>query len=264
MDVRLAIGGPPESLAAGLAPTELGKPALLVSFVYLDAFQSHRRRYAFRDWALDSGAYSAHNSGRKIELAEYLDVCRRLLASDRKLTEVFAFDVIGNWRASLRNCERMWEAGVQAIPCYHVGEPEHALKHIARQYPKIALGGAVGFRRKDEWAAQCFARVWPKAVHGFGFGSEKSVMSVPWHSVDATSWEIGPCKYGRWQSFGRMSVRGSRQNLRAEVEWYLRLERRARARWRKQMEQLDQNGPTIRLAEANANTTGRRAEAFAS
>ncbi len=186
-----------------------------------------------------------------INLRDYIETCKRLLDEDPTLTEVFALDVIGDHQASLRNCDEMWRQGVQAIPCYHVGEPEDVLLSMARAYPKIALGGAVGYRRKDEWAAQCFARVWPKAIHGFGFGSERSIMSLPWHSVDATNWEIGPCKYGRWQSFGRMSVRGSRQNLRAEVEWYLRLEQRARARWRKQMNELGRDGVTVRLAEAN-------------
>ena len=118
---------------------------------------------------------------------------------------------------------------------------------MAKDQPKIALGGAVGTRKKDAWAAQCFARVWPKPVHGFGFGGEKSLLSLPWHSVDASNWEVGPCKYGRWKSFGVMSVRGSRQNLKGEVEWHLRLEARARTKWRKQMELIG-NGPSLRLA----------------
>lgn len=262
MDVRLAHCGPPDSLAAGLAPTDLGKPALLVSYVYLRPFLANRHRYAYRDWALDSGAFSAHNSGRAIELDKYVETCRELLATDPTLVEVYSLDVIGDWKASLRNCRRMWEAGIEAIPCYHVGEPEHVLIQLAKDYPKVALGGAVGFHSKDRWAAQCFARVWPKAVHGFGFGAERSILALPWHSVDATNWEIGPCKYGRWQSFGRMSVRGSRQNLRAEVEWYLRLEKKARAKWRKQMELIGQAGVTVRLAESNAATVGRRREAL--
>ena len=158
------------------------------------------------------------------------------------LTEIFALDVISDWRQSIKNCEEMWKQGVEAIPCFHVGEPIHVLKDIARDYPKIALGGAVGFRTKDKWAEQCFARIWPKKVHGFGFGAEKSIMLLPWHSVDATNWEIGPCKFGRWQSMGGQYVnwRGSKQNLRAEVEWYLDLEKKARLKWAGAMKQLEE------------------------
>ena len=60
-----------------------------------------------------------------------------------------------------------------------------------------------------------------------------------------------------------MSVRGSRQNLRAEVEWYLRLEQRAQQRWKKEIALIGTNDLSVRLAEANAGTVERRAEAFA-
>ena len=219
-------------------------PALLVSFVYLKPFLEAKDLYAYRDWALDSGAFSAHNSGMTIDLQEYIETCKELLATDKTLTEVFALDVIGDPKASIKNCEAIWKAGVPAIPCYHHREPEDFLKHIAKNYPKIALGGAVGLKPsvKMEWARACFARVWPKRIHGFGFGSEDAIMSFPWHSTDATNWELGPCGFGNWKSYGKMSVRGSSQNLRSEIEWYLRLEARARRRWSKEMEKLEASG----------------------
>lgn len=252
--VRLAVtvegGGScsPEAFARHLSERN-NKPALLVSYVYLTPFLKNRHRYAYRDWVLDSGAFSAHNSGAEIKLQDYINCCKELQASDPTLTEVFALDVIGNWKASLKNCKEMWRQGVEAIPCYHVGEPESELKAMAKDYPKIALGGCVGYRDKLKFAEQCFARVWPKAIHGFGFGAEKDIMALPWHSVDATNWEIGPCKFGRWQSFGQLSVRGSKQNLRAEVEWYLNLERRAQQKWTGAMRQLATTmGPSTQFA----------------
>ncbi len=245
-------------------------PALLVSYVYLPGFLKHRHRYHYRDWVLDSGAFSAHNSGVEIKLQDYIDTCKQLFETDSTLTEVFALDVIGDWRASLKNCEEMWRQGVPAIPCFHAGEPWEALMHMARDYPKIALGGVAyaGGNRKMKWAEQCFARVWPKKIHGFGFGSESQIMGLPWHSTDATNWEIGPCRFGRWQSFGQMSVRGSNQNLRAEVEWYLELERKAQFRWRKEMAQLaklKEPAPAVRLSLGGNMRDGgeQRGEALA-
>jgi len=239
------------------------RPALLVSYVYLEPFLKNRHRYCYRDWVLDSGAFSAHNSGTEIKLADYIAKCKELMASDPTLTEVFALDVIGDWKASAVNCRKMWDAGVPAIPCFHVNEPEHELIAMAKDYPKIALGGCVGFRGKLKFAQQCFARVWPKRIHGFGFGAEKDIMALPWHSVDATNWEIGPCKFGRWNAFGNMSVRGSKQNLRAEVEWYLDLEKRARQKWASVMKQLDDDKMVIRFALVNPDTAStRQLEAF--
>lgn len=258
-DLRLALAnGQAErngSLDAVATSTASTAPGLLVSFVYLAPFQANRHRYHFRDWVMDSGAFSAKNSGLTITLEDYIDKCRELLATDPLLTEVYALDVIGDHVASRRNCEAMWEAGIPAIPCYHHGEPEAVLLNLAAQYPKIALGGAVGLRSayKLQWAQQCFARVWPKRIHGFGFGSAVHILGVPFHSVDATNWESGPCLFGNWKRYGKMSVRGSSQNLRGEVEDLLTLERRARVRWRKQMAELAApESPSVRLAVVRA------------
>lgn len=225
-------------------------PALLISFYYLKKFQQNRPRYVFRDWVMDSGAFSAHASGKTIDLMAYIETCKELQAIDPSLTEIYALDVIEDWRASLKNVETMWKHGVQAIPCYHCGEPEAVLTGLARDYPKIALGGGKGLKLqpKNKWAAQCFARVWPKQIHGFSFGSESSLMTLPFHSVDATSWETCPCIFGRWRQFGVMSVRGSDQNLKGEVQWYLNLEQKTRLKWKRQMAQLGTVGPTVRLA----------------
>ena len=244
--IRLAYGGAPKIVRSGLGPHEGAsvKPALLVSYVYLPQFLRLRPELSFRDWVMDSGAFSAYNSGMEIRLQDYIDTCQRFIAEDPQLTEIFALDVIGDWKASLKNCEEMWKQGVPAIPCFHAGEPWEALIEMARSFPKIALGGVAYAQsgKKLHWAEQCFARVWPKRIHGFGYGSERQIMALPWHSVDATTWLVGPSKYGRWASFGaRLSVRGSdNTNLRGEVEWYLALERKAQARWREEMKELEE------------------------
>ena len=90
------------------------------------------------------------NSGATIKLQEYIDTCKRLMAEDPTLTEIFALDVIGDWRASLKNVEEMWRQGIEAILAFHPGEPEAALKGIAKDYPKIALGGVVGWVKKKK------------------------------------------------------------------------------------------------------------------
>lgn len=247
-----AVGVSSAGFSLSLSQCENLKPAILVSYVYLEGFLKNRHLYDIRDWVLDSGAFSAHASGVEINLDDFIATAKELQANDPQLTEVFALDVIGDWRASLKNCEKMWGAGVQAIPCFHVGEPWDVLLSIARDYPKIALGGAVGFRDKENWAKQCFARVWPKKIHGFGFGSEKTIMALPFHSVDATNWELGPCKFGRWAAYGgSLRWRGSKQNLRVEVEHYLKIERAAQSRWKKEMALLESTeSPTLRLAAA--------------
>jgi hypothetical protein len=249
--VRLAAGGP-VMLAGNKTLTEDTRlPALLVSYVYLKPFLKNRHRYHIRDWVLDSGAFSAFKSGVKIDLMEFNETAARLVAEHPDLKEVYALDVIDDWRGSMLNYEATAKAGYPWIPAYHINDPQEMLRDLAQGYPKIAVGGMTRLKgpTKRRFAEQCFARVWPKKIHGFGVGQEDLVMALPWHSVDATNWELGPCKFGHWRTYGKMSVRGSRQDLRSEVEWYLKLEARARQRWRKEMAQLEalEPSPSVRL-----------------
>ncbi len=270
---------------------EGSRPALLVSFFYLRAFLEKRARWAIRDWVMDSGAFSAANAGARIDLVEFTDTAVRLLREDPQLSEVYSLDVIGgDWRETERNTQYMWSRGVPAIPAWHKGEPWDVLEAYAREYPKIALGGLVGMRAgaKRDLVKECFRRIWaaagPKRVHGFGLISEETLLAVPFHSVDATNWEIGPCRFGTWKSSrgAQLSIKGSRQPLRAEVEWYLALERRLRERWRRETSRwpplvwerasapapggvarraaLD-DGLTVRLAVDAGSASGQRADA---
>lgn len=259
-DIRLAVmpGGIRESRILSKKGVSTGPsfdlpseswPGILVSYVYLSSFRGAQDKYRYRDWVLDSGAYTAFKSGNPIDNEQFLDVAFELATTDPTLSEVFALDVIGDYRASLANCERAWECGIRAIPTFHIGEHWEYLEHIATNYPKIALGGVADLRgnKKMQWAAQCFSRVWPKKIHGFGFGSVTQIMGLPWHSVDASNWATGALRFGRWQSLGPMSIRGSNQNLRAEIEHYLKLERQVRTKWRREMELLETTSPTMPL-----------------
>lgn len=219
------------------------RPALLVALgPSFDKFQAHRDELAFRDYVLDSGAFLAMQRGKPVAVDEWISNVQRIVERDPACVEVFALDVIGDAQASMRNYAAIRRAGLDAIPTYHYGEPVEILDELAREYPKIALGGLVGMRAKAkrELVQECFRRIWaaagPKRVHGFGLISEETLLAVPFHSVDATNWEIGPCAFGAWKSAGgqQLRIRGSRQPLRAEVEWYLALERRCRERWRRE------------------------------
>jgi len=240
-------------------PKEMA-PSLLLSYHYYRKCSEIIREYVHRDWVLDSGAFSAMNSGAEIDLDAYIDFCKGILAGPCPPVEIFALDVIGDAEGTKRNTEKMWKAGIEAIPAYHIGEPEQYLLDYAATYPKIALGGVARLKgsAKHAWSKECFARVWPKKIHGFGYGTERAVLGLPFHSTDSTNWELGPCGFGRWRSYAggtktgvKLAVRGSAHDLRGEVEWYLKLEQRARAKWRVQMEELDaldEPCPSVRLA----------------
>ena len=76
---------------------------------------------------MDSGAFSAWKSGAQIDVTQYIATAKELLATDPTLSEVYALDVIGDHKATLKNVETMWEAGIAPIPTFHEGEPEKVL-----------------------------------------------------------------------------------------------------------------------------------------
>lgn len=245
--LRLAASaGPIIATAKGIAGAhpEYGPAPLLVSYYYLKVWEEIRAKFSvvYRDWVMDSGAYSADNKGAKIDLQLYIDTCLRLSETDPTLTEIFALDVISDPVGSLRNTEEMWRQGVRAIPAFHIGEPWEVLTEIARVYPKIAVGGMVGLAnaQKMKWLEQVMARVWPKRVHLFGCVAEPILMAMPFHSADASSWNLTPTAFGTWAAWGRASWRGGKQDLRSEVEHYQAIGARVAWRWRKEMAKLEE------------------------
>jgi hypothetical protein len=259
--VRLAHGGTTTgdlALRADRNPPDRPhdrRPSLLVSNVYRRQFERGRADLDVRNWVMDSGAHSAFVSGKGVDNRDYVALCRELLRDDPDLVEVFALDVIGGdrWRETIANTEYAWAEGVPAIPTFHFGEPWEFLDILLRDFPgKIAIGGAAGVRSgalKIRQAEQIFARAWPARIHGFAFGSRPALLRLPFHSVDATTWQTGPCRFGTWRGYSnrgrhvRLEVRGSEQDLRVEVEWHLRLEREARFRWRREFERIEEELP---------------------
>ncbi len=212
---------------------------VLVAFPEAPKFFKIRTQLAYSHWMLDSGAWSVYNSGKKIDLQQYIEFCK-LCDAD----EVVALDVIQDWKGSVKNTEAMWKAGVKAIPVYHVGEPEEALLEMARNFPKIGIGTSIrkysGIR--EQWIAQVFARVWPKKIHGFGLTHWNIASRFPFHSVDSATWAIAPSAYGAWTCFtGKqisLKARGIR-DYRAEVEHFMKLERLLTNRWKNELASLE-------------------------
>lgn len=225
------------------------RPGLLVSYMVLRQFERLESALSYEDWVLDSGAFSAHTKGRVIELDEFIATAKRLRAlPGSRLSEVFALDVINNWRASHANTKRMWAAGVDAIPCYHQGEPWSVLVGLARDYPKIAIGGMVGVNRRAKlaWVKACFDKVWPKKIHGFGVSDLAILRAVPFHTVDATNWGFAPAATGAWRGLQPPTHEGPRPvgaraltNFQAEVRFYLRAQKEMRFLWRRELASLE-------------------------
>lgn len=168
---------------------------ILDSYHYIGNDRMIKRiRSTGRKIFLDSGAFSAFTLGKKVNLKEYCDYVKK----NQDIFEVVSvLDAIGDPDQTYRNQKQMESLGVQALPCYHYGEPEAVLDYYSRTYEYITIGGMVpistpqlkiwldriwgGYLTTSEGTAKI-------KVHGFGLTSVPLMARYPWYSVDSSSW----------------------------------------------------------------------------
>jgi hypothetical protein len=182
---------------------DIVKPAFLVSYWYV--LQGKAMRVV--DYAndkgiplfLDSGAFSAMTLGASIDLQSYITFCRE---QGSRFSVIASLDVIGDWRATAENHDRMRQAGISSIPAFHVREPFEALERLLEENTYIALGVGGMQRRRNAmmaWLAKCFKlqeRYAPQTrYHGFAITGTIPVVSFPWYSVDSSTW-FGARRFG--------------------------------------------------------------------
>lgn len=147
----------------------------------------------------DSGAFSAATLGVTIKRADY---AAWLKDWQHLITTAATLDVIGDADSTHRNTEALEDMGLRVLPVFHTGSPWGRLERLCTKYPYVALGGMVPYARyPDEvlrWLVRCFkiARNYGTVFHGFGQTRFKTLTSLPFYSVDSSSWGSG-ARYGQ-------------------------------------------------------------------
>lgn len=209
--------------------------SILVSFYYLEDYNTKESKINIdpKYLMLDSGAYSAWNAGKSIDI--------NLLTQESKnprYSESVSLDVIGDHERSLQNAREMQSKGSRAYPVFHINEPWELLQTYCREFPKVGLSCRFGESIKESmyWISQCFNLCYPHPFHSFGWVGESLLKKFPFHSADSTGW-MAPHRFGSWnKSLGGASVKDSwNYSLQCEVEKYLKMERFLQARWKKEL-----------------------------
>jgi len=223
---------------------------VLVAFPYYKKYQASMQDVKVGKLALDSGAFSAFNSGVEIDLGEYIELAKELKADD-----TFALDVIGDHKAGIKNTEEMWRRGVDAIPVYHPGEPWSVLDWCCDNADKIAVGSGSNLRSDGTtWRGssgwyidQVFSRAWPKKIHGLAITRISITEKLPFHSCDSTSWYVAPHAWGLWHQ-GRNALQGKLtarlssygcKDTTSQVHYFQERERYLKHIWKRELKQLE-------------------------
>ncbi len=145
------------------------------------------------DIMLDSGAYSAFNSGVDIKIEDYYKFLSKM--NIRKNDVVVTLDVVGNPKKSLKNWEFLkGRCEFSILPVIHLSE--RGKRYENEDY--LGLGGMVpAFKINQKgsvydvasWLVK-LSQIGVKKYHGFGIGSpfHQVIFSDYLHSVDWIGW----------------------------------------------------------------------------
>ena len=212
------------------------RPNILISYFYLKALEKNTPLSAFKGhrMMLDSGAYSAYNSGKSVDIDALIEEAKKPVWN-----EAVGLDVIGDAEGSRKNARYMHSKGSRAFPVFHIGDPWDLLAEYCKNFEKVGLSCGFGepVTESNAFYAECFARQWPHKFHSFGWIVEEMLMRFPFHSADASTWALRPNAFGQWQSLNiqgsrvGQKIKSSEHGLQTQIAWYMKSQAKLRLRW---------------------------------
>lgn len=194
-------------VAANSAPIDL-----LLSYAFhdrLDHFKIKERTPEGSLLWIDSGAFTAYTTGKKITVEQYAD---HLEANRGSWDYAFTLDVIGDHRASMRQTEDLINRGYPVTPIFTFGTPLKEFRAMCRDYGYIGAGGIVPLA-KDRARVLKYLRTlthvadeYGTAVHALGMAGRQTVISTRVWSADSSTVSSAPL-YGNVPIYSRKEHR---------------------------------------------------------
>jgi len=137
---------------------------------------------------IDSGAFTAHSTGKPIKLADYMAFLEHWRGV---YNYAMSLDVVHNTIATARNLVTLTDAGHKVLPVYTATANERELRRIARDFDYIAYGGMVGVPKTLQQAATKrvvdICRETNTRVHALGQASAQMFAVSQAHSGDSSA-----------------------------------------------------------------------------
>jgi len=213
--IFLALSGAPTSLGP---LNQLQYPYVLNSFAYSKALD--KLTYRPKDLTLDSGAFTAWNSGKSVDIVEYAEWCLQWQAKNPSLRAV-NLDVIPGeagrtstpqerklgMEQSLKNADYLRGRGISIEEVFHQDEPFEFLDLLVKRLPKgdvlcISPRNDVSKQKRLAWLNKVLAHLvktvgknnLPK-MHGLAVTSKDLMLAFPFYSVDSSTY-ANPARFG--------------------------------------------------------------------
>jgi len=249
---------------------EAPHPYTLLSFAYKKLEPCYASTFTSSrcEIILDSGAFTAWNSGKTVDINKYVEWCLGFRASySAQLARIryINLDVIPGSKGvaassreielaaiqSMRNADFIRSVGLQAVEVFHQDEPFDLYDKIVQRAEgrliAVSPRNDVSTKRREAWLRTLCAYTakkygvnnFPKA-HGLAVTSETLVFSFPFYSVDSSSWtsclRFGNSKASGLPKLPRWRIESDRHAtafaLKAEVIRYQKMQDDATNLWR--------------------------------
>jgi hypothetical protein len=207
-------------------------PHLLNSFAY--ARNIEKLDYKPDFFIVDSGAFSAWNIGKSVDIHEYARYAKEI-AKHYPRTVSINLDVIPGapgampshdevkdaMDGSIRNADFLRVLGLEVMEVFHQGEPLEFLDFLLARMPRgsilcIAPRNDISVKAKVAWLTEVLRHLLktrtpqelPK-FHGLACTSPDLMRAFPFYSVDSSTW-INPTRFGAYLNEAGRSVPISR------------------------------------------------------
>lgn len=185
---------------------------ILHSFEYKEGFLKAMQKYSPKNKFLiiDSGAFSAWNKGRKIDLDEYIEFCKYITSKypDNKWN-IVNLDVIPGGPGLVPSqkeidysAEKGWDnylymqsKGIKPIHIFHQHEDFKWLKRIAAStdYMGVSPDNSQSVQSRCAWLKKVYSVIKGDVkTHGFACTGSSFLKVAPFYSADSSSWLVAP------------------------------------------------------------------------
>lgn len=197
----------------------MSKLNVLVAFPYWS--DGHTELFARQDpdsyrLIIDSGAFTAFNSGHTIELDEYCVFLDRLRKRIPKFNAV-QLDVFGDPEGSYKNLQKMRDRGFNVMPVFTRGETLERLNEFYEFNDYLMFGGIVTGAKNKNYIKWFLNRNRGRKTHWLGFVDMDFIIHYKPYSVDSSSW-LSAARFGNMHVYlgrGRLKTIGKPDFARA-------------------------------------------------
>jgi hypothetical protein len=137
---------------------------------------------------VDSGAFTAHNAGKPVDLDAYCAFLDKL--EPLRPFDAVQLDVIGDPEGTWRNLELMQSRGYDVMPVFQRGDEAESLERMYGVADYVNVGGVVGGsenRNFMKWVAELGRG---RKQHWLGFIEMDLIKAYKPTSVDSSSWNM--------------------------------------------------------------------------